>query len=119
MAEEQAPLFDPDDITGIDGIGGGGVRREDPSESHDAAAQIMKARDMAAVLKVFGAHPSLTYRQAALIIEPEGDYDRVDSLRRRGSDLKGDGFIAYIGREGRCGLFAITDAGRERLRKIA
>ena len=96
------------------------ARNTDPAESHDAAHSVNDERDRMKVLEAFrlfsGTYRGAAYRAYVL----EGgrlpvNTARLESLRRRGSDLKKLGYIRPLYREGREMVFAITVKGMEAL----
>lgn len=99
------------------------VRSADPVESHMAAAAVSEnvKRDRYLILTAFTyCGFQTTYRQAAeKAQELEGGTEiaRLESLRRRGSDLKKLGWISQDGRFDGQATFNVTLAGLLALRE--
>lgn len=94
------------------------VRRTDPAESKEAADKVDVAKDRLLILRGFHRLGyAATYHEAALSAATlEGraaDHFRVESLRRRGSDLKTLGLITQIGKRDGKGTFLLSQKGRE------
>lgn len=95
-------------------------RTTDPIESVMAAVSVSETvtRDRLAVLQAFEYAYSATYRQAAQraqSVEQSSGTARLESLRRRGSDLKELGWIAQDGRWEGQATFRLTPAGEAAL----
>jgi len=94
----------------------GYVRNTDPAESHNAAASIKGTveADRLKVLGTFVELPRATYREAAeyALRKENPDIARVESLRRRGSDLKRNGWITQVAKKDGQAVFEITEEGK-------
>lgn len=94
------------------------VRNTDPVESKAAARKVRVAADRMRVLGAFDLYEELTYREAGNIAaerEQEPSQARLESLRRRGSDLKDKGWIEHVRTEDGQGVFTITAEGEKQL----
>lgn len=108
------------DAVGTTPWAGSLVRESDPQESLDAAvgAANKATRDRLVILRGFAAVAPATYQTAALaavdIEDNKGprSYSRVESLRRRGSDLKRLGLIVQVSTDNGKAVFDLTTEGR-------
>lgn len=96
------------------------VRRQDPNESRVAAAKITPKRRTDALVQLRGfvkvdrpTTHQVAAKEAAVIEGTEENHRRIESIRRRGSDLKEWGWIEQVGTSPDGGLFIVTDLGRE------
>lgn len=92
------------------------VRNNDPIESHIAASAIQGTidHDRMIVLRSFSNLGKATYREAAKYALRNVKYDteRLESLRRRGSDLKKLGMLIQIGKHQGQAEFKLTEEGK-------
>lgn len=105
----------------------GFARSTDPAESQEAAAKIAPnvTEDRLLVLRAFADLGKATFREAARralqMQEKDGmsftlnETRRLESLRRRGSDLKALGWIVQDGRHDGQAQFRMTDEGKAEL----
>lgn len=88
------------------------ARTEDPPESKAAARAVKAKIDRGLVLGAYRLYGVLSYREAGeRAAGPGADTGRIESLRRRCSDLKKDGLIEQIGTVKGQGVFGITQKG--------
>lgn len=110
-----------------EGIVGGLARSTDPEESHIAAAKIshVVTEDRLLVLRAFDDLGKGTFREAARralqLQQKDGtsftlnETRRLESLRRRGSDLKALDWVEQDGRYDGQAQFKVTELGHEEL----